>query len=84
MVMTASGETEDSYESASIGHGFFTNYLLQSPAKADFDRDGYISFIEAYRYAADSMDKHWNTGGDRDYMPHVSAFPVDPVLFKAD
>ena len=89
-VISASGELENSWENSGIGHGIFTYYLLSSPAKADFNSDGYISLIEAWKYTALAIDLYFNiTEGDdinteQHYMPNLSAFPVDPVLFKAD
>ncbi|MBI9106887.1 MAG: caspase family protein [Spirochaetales bacterium] len=84
-IMAASGENEESYESPSIGHGYFTYFLLKSPSGADYNFDGYISFIEAYKYTALSIDAIVNTGNATyDYLPHIAAFPLDPVLFKAD
>jgi len=84
-IMAASGESEESFESSSISHGYFTYYLLESPAGADYNFDGFISFSEAYKYTAISIDANVNTGSATyDFLPHVTAFPVDPVLFKAD
>ena len=84
-VLAASGESEESYESSSIEHGYFTYYLLKSPKLADYNLDGYISLTEAYKYTAVSIENNFNKGSSlTDYQPHVSAFPVDPVLFKAD
>ena len=84
-IMTASGESEESWESSDIGHGIFTYFLLNSPEYADYNLDGYISVIEAYRFAADGINTSWNTGSSTtDYMANIGAFPVDPVLFKAD
>ena len=83
-VLTASGESELSYELGQIEHGVFTYYLLNSPAFADYNFDGYISVIEAYRFAADNIDASFNDGSDSDYYPNIAAFPVDPVLFPAD
>ncbi len=84
-IISASGETEESFESSSIAHGYFTYYLMQSPAGADYNLDGYISFTEAYKFTALSIDKLVNSGqSGLDYMPHVAAFPIDPVLFAGD
>jgi hypothetical protein len=88
-ILSASGESEESFEplasqTPNIGHGYFTYFLLQTPSKADFNLDGYISLTEAYQHTAASID-NMNTGNTTyDYMPHVAAFPIDPVLFKAD
>lgn len=84
-IMTAAGEDEESFESPSIAHGYFTYYLMQSPGCADYNFDGYISFTEAYKYTALAIDSNFNSGSTSyDYMPHIAAFPVDPVLFAAD
>lgn len=89
-VITASGELENSWENSAIGHGIFTYYLLLSPGNADFNLDGYISLIEAWKFTALSIDKYFNISEgdnintDQHYMPNLSAFPVDPILFKAD
>lgn len=83
-VLAAAGEDELSFENPVIGHGVFTYYLLNSPEYADYNQDGYITLIEAYRFTADNLDRYFNEGSSDDYMPHVAAFPVDPVLFKAD
>ena len=84
MILTASGEMELSYEIGDIQHGIFTYYLLNSPAHADYNYDGFISLIEAYRFAADNINSSFNDGESYDYLPHIAAFPVDPVLFSAD
>lgn len=87
-VLAASGETEESYESGSVGHGIFTYFLLQTPDAADYNFDGYISLIEAWRYISINIDSFWNSssyiGTAEQFMPNLSAFPVDPVLFEAD
>lgn len=87
-VLAASGELEESYEISSLGHGVFTYFLLNSPEKADYNYDGYITLIEAWQYISTSIDNYWNSSvyidQDAQYMPNIGAFPVDPVLFKAD
>ncbi len=50
-ILTASGANETSFEDDAIRHGFFTFHLLQAlRGKADNDRDGLITIIEAYDY----------------------------------
>ncbi len=83
-ILAASGETEESFELGNIGHGLFTYFLLKSPGYADYNFDGFISVIEAYRFAADGINSNFNDGTAYDYMPNIGAFPIDPVLFEAD
>ncbi len=88
-VLSAAGAGEESYETSTIGHGVFTYFLLQTPSYADYNRDGYITLTEAFYYTAYYIDTYWNDDeyegeNDLDYYPHVSAFPVDPLLFEAD
>ena len=83
-VLTAAGESEESFESSTIQHGYFTYFLLHSPQYADYNNDGYISLTEAYAYTAASIDNLNKGSLTYDYLPHVAAFPVDPVLFAAD
>ncbi len=83
-IITASGEMEESYELSSIQNGVFTYYLLRTPKYADYNNDGYISLIEIYSYTAKEINKSFNNGYYSDYHPHIGAFPVDPVIFKAE
>ena len=86
-ILTASGGGEESYETSELGHGVFSYFLLQSPNYADRNLDGYISLTEAWSYISASIDNYWNSSAfvsrDEQFMTNVSAFPVDPVLFKS-
>jgi len=67
LVLTASSETQSSWESSSLGHGVFTYYLLQAldTASADArDGNGWISGEEAHDYLAPRVDSYVfsNTG----------------------
>ena len=90
ITLTAAGEDEKSREKPELQHGIFTYFLLLSPANADYNLDGYISMSEAYRYIAVSLTDYQNDGDvafdgtNSDFYPHLSAFPIDPVLFEAD
>lgn len=52
-ILAAAGETGNSYESTSIGHGFFTYSLLHGFGEADFNNDGFISWSELTAYTAE-------------------------------
>lgn len=87
-VLTASGADEESFETSTLNHGIFTYFLLKTSANADFNSDGYISLSEAWSYISFSIDSFWNeseyVSTTQHYMTNIAAFPVDPVLFKAD
>jgi hypothetical protein len=98
LVLSAAGSMEASWEAQ--GHGIFTGALLDcvtpyagySGARADTDKDGVISVIEAFEYAAIAVDLTWNAytstvdadndGQYDDYFPHVSSGSLDSILFS--
>jgi uncharacterized caspase-like protein len=100
LVISAAGSEELSYESGTIGHGIFTGAILDGAvpeagsgrAKADYDSDGVVSVVEAYRHAARIVDDSWNraygssydsnVGQYADYLPHVSGGALDSILFN--
>ncbi|HEX7181078.1 MAG TPA: caspase family protein [Thermoanaerobaculia bacterium] len=56
VVMTASGPEESAQESADLGHGLFTYYLLDGlRGAADLSGDGEIDVHEIYRYVSDKV-----------------------------
>ncbi len=87
IVMSAAGETEESWEDSSIGHGIFTYFLLKSPAEGDGNKDGWITITEAYDYCRKKIEEEWNSpnsGENYHYLPHITGTPVDFILFPAD
>lgn len=53
VIMSASSANEPSQERSDLGHGVFTYYLLEGlRGPADTNRDGAITFDEAYDYVA--------------------------------
>lgn len=53
VIMSASSANEPSQERSDLGHGVFTYYLLEGlRGPADSNRDGAITFDEAYDYVA--------------------------------
>lgn len=53
VIMSASSANEPSQERSDLGHGVFTYYLLEGlRGPADANRDGAITFDEAYDYVA--------------------------------
>jgi hypothetical protein len=86
LVLSAAGETELSFDSSSVNHGFFTYYLLKSREYADYDLDGYVCLSEiraftAYNFQV-SIDPALINQGYDPYRPRLSGGPVDFVLFK--
>lgn len=83
LVIAASGEQEDAYEDSRVlDHGIFTYFLLESARAGDANGDGYVTVLEAYRYAGTRTTEYsTNVPGFWPYAPHVSASAVDPVLF---
>lgn len=51
-MLAAAGETGLSYESASLGHGFFTYAVLLAFAEGDLNEDGFVSWSELTAYTA--------------------------------
>jgi uncharacterized caspase-like protein len=83
LVIAASGEQEDAYEDTRfLDHGIFTYFLLESAREGDANGDGYVTALEAYRYAGTrTTEFSTNVPGFWPYAPHVSAATVDPVFF---
>jgi hypothetical protein len=83
LVIAASGEQEDAYEDTRfLNHGIFTYFLLESATNGDANGDGYVTALEAYRYAGTRTTEYSaSVPGFWPYAPHVSAATVDPVLF---
>lgn len=52
-ILVAAGENGNSYESTTIGHGFFTYSLLKGFGEADSNRDKFVSWSELTAYAAE-------------------------------
>lgn len=86
LVLAAAGEREFSWEIEEISHGLFTYHFLQSPARADADGDGWITFGEAADHSIRGVvETQGNFIGQQDYyLPRLSGSGVDFVLFRAD
>jgi len=88
LVLAAAGEREPSYESdyePYDGQGVFTYFLLQAPARADANGDGWVTVRETHRHVSRQIEAAWNRWypeGTR-FAPRVSGGPVDYVLFRA-
>ena len=84
LVIAASGERESSFEGY-YDHGVMTYFLLESAARGDRNRDGYVTVTESYNYIYRKIQANWNNswyGLSSDvFFPHVSGGPVDYVLF---
>ncbi len=66
VVITASGPNEVALESADLGHGIFTYYLLEGLAgKADRNGDGLVTVSELYEYVEDQVDRKAREAGGR-------------------
>jgi hypothetical protein len=58
VIISASGPNEVSAESDSLGHGVFTYHLIEAiRGKADYDRDGFVTVDEAYRYVSEEVPR---------------------------
>jgi len=84
--ISAAGAEEYSYDgTASMGHGVFTYFLLQSAYAGDANGDGFVSCTEAYTFAARAIEEKWNsTTAHRwsdAFYPHISGGMRDLVLF---
>jgi hypothetical protein len=84
IVLSAAGPAELSWESATLGNGVFTYYLMESATKGDSDGDGYVTATEAYSYAARALDLNWNYPNwtTSSFYPHISGGLRDLVLFE--
>lgn len=87
IVLSAAGSREESFEAEGLpfgGHGVFTYFLLNAPAWADIDRDGWIDTSELYRFTSANIQARWNDlTYFNDYHPHVSGSPREYAIFKA-
>lgn len=88
IVMSASGAGEFSLEpgqssTSGIENGYFTYFLLESPAKADSNKDGYVTALEAYEHSLYGIVS-LSFQDSVKYLPHISPAPIDLVLFEAD
>jgi hypothetical protein len=85
IVITAAGEQELSWDSGYYNHGVFTYFLLQTPARADVNRDGYVTASEAYYFTKNAVISVWNSRNPANsFYPHISGGAMDFVLFEAD
>ncbi|MGH7340643.1 MAG: caspase family protein, partial [Candidatus Rokuibacteriota bacterium] len=66
LVITASRPNEVALESADLGHGLFTYYLLEGLAgKADRNSDGIVTVAELYPYVEDQVERKSRAAGGR-------------------
>jgi uncharacterized caspase-like protein len=66
LVITASGPNEVALESAELGHGLFTYYLLEGlSGKADRNGDGIVTVSELYPYVEDQVERKSRAAGGR-------------------
>ena len=87
-VFSAAGKMDNSQETSSLGHGVFTYALIHSTdmsngfKAADYNKDGFITLQELYRFAKESLDK-WNQTNYyyNQYLPHLSGNPLDILIF---
>jgi hypothetical protein len=86
IVIAAAGEREESYEEIGLGGGVFTVFFLESVRYGDRNRDGWVSLLESYRYAFDSIERRWNAvkPNGAAFAPRISSVPVDFILFAAE
>ncbi|NOY08931.1 MAG: caspase family protein [Spirochaetes bacterium] len=87
LVISASGESEVTYESSSLGHGLLTYFFLDTPKDADLNKDGYVTVLESFAYVQAAINVNWNTyylNTDYALSPHISGGAVDFVLFPAN
>lgn len=83
IALSASGSSEDSYETSDLENGVFTQFLIEASSEGDKDHDGFVTCTEAYTYAARKVDSYWNDLYPTDYgfYPHISGGWRDLVLF---
>ncbi len=56
VIMTASGPNEVSVEDDELEHGVFTYHLMEAiKGKADYDKDGFVTVDEAYKYVSEEV-----------------------------
>jgi uncharacterized caspase-like protein len=66
VIITAAGPNEVALETAELGHGVFTYYLLQGlGGKADRDADGLVTVSELYEYVEQQVDRKARLVGGR-------------------
>ena len=66
LVITASGPNEVALETAELGHGLFTYYLLEGlSGKADRNGDGVVTVSELYPYVEDQVERKSRAAGGR-------------------
>lgn len=66
MVVTACDVNEVSLETASLGHGVFTHFLVEGlKGAADQDQDGLVGVDELYQYVYSNVDKFSRSVGGR-------------------
>lgn len=59
VILTATQRTQEARERDELGHGVFTNYLLQGiDGAADADGDGIITALDLYNFVAHKMEDH--------------------------
>lgn len=100
IVLSAAGQRDSSHDSPaefSFNHGVFTYYFLEATEYGDYNKDGYISIMEIYRYTSNKLQNEWNayylekyknndafTKSDLEIMtfhPMISGSPIDFILF---
>ena len=66
LVITASGPNEVALESADLGHGLFTYYVLEGlSGKADRNGDGVVTVAELYPYVEEQVERRARAAGGR-------------------
>jgi uncharacterized caspase-like protein len=66
LVFTASGPNEVALESADLGHGIFTYYVLEGlSGKADRNGDGVVTVSELYPYVEEQVERRARAAGGR-------------------
>ena len=85
VALSAAGPAELSWESATLGNGVFTYYLMESVLKGDSNGDGFVTATEAYSYAARRINSEWNANNwtANAFYPHISGGLRDLVLFTS-
>jgi uncharacterized caspase-like protein len=66
VIITAAGPNEVALETAELGHGLFTYYLLEGlGGRADRDGDGIVTVSELYEYLEHEVDRRARAVGGR-------------------